>query len=338
MYDPIEEYYMAKRISNSLLGAIKNPRLFRMKLDNPAIDADRDDTALRIGSAVDCLLTSPERWDSEFHVLSANKPTGLMEKFVNALKPGLNEFSPEEDYEEAYRKSGYKKPIKWVIDYFWRYPDTVLYYKQKTSAPPGKKILSTDEKVVVDKARELILASPFTYKYFKKTSSFHELRHQIPIYFEMEGEEFKALLDGILIDHREKLIQPFDLKTTGKDIYKFKDSYLEFGYYRQAALYETALFSDESPVKDLIDEGYVVLDFIFIVVEKSSWASNPAIIYKTTSKDRWCGMNGCYLDKIKYPGILELLEEYRWHRDSNNWVYPKDVYTQEGVMLLDVFN
>jgi hypothetical protein len=55
------DYYKINRISNSLLSSLLNPRVAKMKRDNPELFEDEDDTALRIGSSVDCLLTSPDR-------------------------------------------------------------------------------------------------------------------------------------------------------------------------------------------------------------------------------------------------------------------------------------
>ena len=39
--DKIKEYFASKRISNSLLGALSNPRWVKMKMDNP--DAEDED-------------------------------------------------------------------------------------------------------------------------------------------------------------------------------------------------------------------------------------------------------------------------------------------------------
>ena len=90
------------------------------------------------------------------------------------------------------------------------------------------------------KCVDLILSNDFCRRYFvNENTDRYELLHQIPIYFEIEldgkKEEAKALLDGIRIDHTEKTIQPFDLKTTGKSVWDFEGSFIHFGYYRQAA-------------------------------------------------------------------------------------------------------
>lgn len=57
----IEEYYKSPRFSNSMLGAVQNPRLLELKRKYPEKFELDDSTALRIGSGLDCLLTSPSR-------------------------------------------------------------------------------------------------------------------------------------------------------------------------------------------------------------------------------------------------------------------------------------
>lgn len=199
-------------------------------------------------------------------------------------------------------------------------------------------MLSMDEYESVQKAVELIRASPYAASYFSKTRSFEELMHQIPIYFTYKDQEFKALLDGIRINHRDKIIEPFDLKSTGKSVYSFKESYLQYGYYRQGALYEQALLSPESPIKGLLADGYTMADFTFIVTETKLSSTNPALIFRTSATDRAAGIDGGYANGVYYPGINQLLESYLWHEANNEWTYPKDVYLNQGVVPLDIFS
>lgn len=330
----IEDYYKSPRISNSLLGAVENPRLLKMRMENPELKEDTP--SLRIGSALDCLLTSPSRWEEDFAVVNVNKPYGFMGKFVDELPANLTELSAWEDYQNAYWKSGYKMPVKWVINRFWTTPDAVEYY-QAINTSRGKIVLSKDEYESVEKAKELILASPFAYDYFIKSKTWVELLHQVPIYFTYRGFECKALLDGIKLDHKNKIIYPFDLKTTGKSVLDFTDSFLHYGYYRQCALYTEALYSDSSPVKDLLDDGYKMEDFVFIVVETKLSSTNPALIYRTTPNTRKAGIHGGYYEGKYYKGVDQLLDELDWHMKTNNWTYPKAVFENKGVIELDIF-
>lgn len=331
--DKIKQYYETDRISNSTLGRVENPKAFKkFKYD------ERDTPFFRIGKALDSQLTDPESWERDFVVLDYERPTGKMYDFVLALPEGLTKSSPIEDFSLAREESGYKYPLQWCVDNFWKTSDAVNFYNSRSLAKSGKILLSLSEYEGVMKAKESIMENDYISKFFYSQFVQHELMHQIPIYFQYQGLECKALLDGALIDHKEKTIQPFDLKTIGKSIYDFKDSFLRFGYYRQSAFYELAIKSKESPLFNYIKSGYKVLDFIFIVVESYKESINPAVIYVTSAKDRECGLNGGTVNNRKWKGINRLIEEYVFYKENDLWDIPKDLLETHGRIQLDVFN
>ncbi len=69
-------------------------------MDNPQLKEDTP--SLRIGSALDCLLTSPSRWEDDFVVLNVTKPYGLMGKFVENLPKGMTPYTEPNEFEDAY--------------------------------------------------------------------------------------------------------------------------------------------------------------------------------------------------------------------------------------------
>lgn len=187
-------------------------------------------------------------------------------------------------------------------------------------------VISKDEYDSVVNAKANIMANPFTSKYFLSLDDNIELFHQVPIYFEYRNLECKALMDGIMVNHKEKWIQPFDLKTIGKGIASFPKSFLNYGYYRQAAFYTIALqnwIETMSKVKDLSD--YEVRQFQFIVVDSKLSSSHPALIFQCTEKDLKCGLEGGiekHSGKV-YRGINELIDAYKWHVMTDKWALPK---------------
>lgn len=183
----------------------------------------------------------------------------------------------------------------------------------------------------------MILANEFIKPYFSKSNEIIEILHQVDIYFEYMDEDCKALLDGIRIDHLEKTIEPFDLKTS-KSVHDFQTSYLQYGYYRQCAFYLIAIHSKKSPVKKYIDQGYTILPFKFIVVENKLSSSHPAIIYETSRWDRKAGIEGGIANGKYYKGINQLIEEYKFHRDNNYWDLTKDLLESKGIIKLNVFD
>lgn len=335
--EQIKDYFSTKALSNSMLGLMFNPRWVKLKRDNPD-NEDEETSYFRIGSALDCLLTSPERWDEDFKVIAVNRPFGLMGKFIDNLPPNLTIFSTPDNYQEAYDKAGYKMKIERVIDNFWRNEETYKYYQVTREIKKGVSIISKDEYDTVVKCKELIDANEFIYPYFHSEELGVEILRQVPIYFNYMGEDCKGLLDGIKLDHRNRTIQPYDLKTTGKSVYDFRSAYLQYGYYRQASFYELALYSEASPVKKYIDEGYTMLDFVFIVVETKLSSSHPAIIFRTSLRDRQVGLAGGYIGSRHYKGINNLIEDYQFYTTNDYWDLPRDLFNNKGEILLRIFD
>lgn len=330
--DKIKQYYESTRISNSMLSRVENPRLFKIA----RVD-ERDTEFFRIGGALDCLLTDPENWEERFIILDVERPTGKMMDFVKALPPGLTERSPLEDFAAAREAAAYKYPLKWCVDNFWKTKEAVSYYRHN-DIPKDKTVLSSTEYEGVKRASESLLNSDYTSHFFRPRHIQYEVMHQVPIYFEYMGVECKALLDGVLIDHEGKTVQPFDLKTTGKSVYQFPLSFMQFGYYRQAAFYDYAMRSEYSPVNDLLNNGYKMLDFVFIVVESSKDSWNPPVVYVTTAKDRYHGLEGGTVGGRYYKGINKLMSEYIYYKENDLWDIPKDLLDSHGNLELNVFD
>lgn len=260
-----------------------------------------------------------------------------MGKFVDNLPGGLTPFSEDHLYQEAYDKSGYKMSLDRVIKKLWDTEDIAKYYSSTRNLDENLTIISKDEYDIVVKCRELILANPFISSYFGKSTGVVELYHQVPVYFRYKDEDCKALLDGVRVDHINRTIEPFDLKTS-KSVYGFPSAMLEYGYYRQCAFYELALHSENSPVKQYIDAGYEIKDFVFIVVENKISSSHPAIIYRTNKYDRKCGFEGGYVNGRYYKGIDQLIDDYKFHRDTDYWDLSRELFEQQGVLNLNLFD
>lgn len=259
-----------------------------------------------------------------------------MGKFVTKLPPNISPSSPEELYEEAYIYAGYRMPIQWVINKFWSSEEAVNYYQCTINIPQGVIIIPKQDMEVVNKVMELLTANPFTMRYFVNNKE--ELLHQLPVYFEYMGVECKALLDGVLINHEEKYIEPFDLKTFIRGVYEFPDAYVRFGYFRQAAFYDYAIRSDFSPLKSLIDDGYQVKDFLFIVAEKKLTSRHPAVMFRTTPESRSNGFTGGYYNGKYYKGIDSLIKDYAWHVENKYWDVSRELFENKGVLTLDPFD
>lgn len=319
--DKVTSYYKEPRVSNSMLNAISNPKLFREMQLHPEKFEDNDDKPyFRIGSAVDCLLTDAERFDKDFEVVDIVRPPEAMVKFIHNLPKGLSQLSSPEDYKAAYEASGYKISLDKIIEKLWMVPQNKLYYEYLSR---DREIITRDEYDKIITIRNTVLNNETTRGYFIPQSLTIELLHQVPIYFTYKSVECKSLLDGIKIDHEHRTIEPFDLKTTSRSVYEFQGSFVTYNYYRQSAFYDLAVRSESSPVKIYLDEGYQLLDFVFIVAETRLDTYNPPIIYVTSKYTRHLGLSGG-VDRFgkKIMGIDNLIDQYVYCKDNDYWELP----------------
>lgn len=355
----VENYFKCSAINNSLLSAAGNPYWIKWKRDHPEAEKE-EQRYFRIGSAVDCLLTDPKRWEEDFWIFNLAKPSGNMGIFLDNLPLyALNEentpiYNDEGNivayqrnlslYEDAYKKAKYKLPIGTVVQNFWSNDAYLGYYRAREQAN-GKIILSEDEMEEVENALEAIKANPYALSYFisevdvehaylgeQGTESFT----QVPIYWEEKGEPCKALLDFVLVNHYERKIYPGDLKTTISSPEDFEESFYKYGYYRQCAFYMNAL--DKSGIlNEYISMGYTIQPFTFIVAPKKK-NGLPAIIYKI-SKDtlligKYGGLANLY-GKAKYMrGYQELLDAIIWHQEKDNYSAPKWLIEQDYTVTI----
>ena len=76
------------------------------------------------------------------------------------------------------------------------------------------------------------------------------------------------MLDLVVVDHKNKLIYPCDLKTSGHPEYKFFESFIRWSYYIQAAQYSRIL--EEVIKQDEYFKDFKIMPYRFIVVNRQT--------------------------------------------------------------------
>ena len=130
-----------------------------------------------------------------------------MAKFIDNLPPNLSEDSPSMLYGGAYQKAGYKIPVDRVIENLWSKTELKDYYENVINVDKNKRVLSKDEYELVKNLEKSLMSNRFTAKFVVPDPD-KEVYMQFPIYFDYMGIQGKALLDGLIIDHEAKTIQP----------------------------------------------------------------------------------------------------------------------------------
>lgn len=154
-----------------------------------------------------------------------------------------------------------------------------------------------------------------------------EIFYQFPIYFEYEGVEMKALLDIVIIDHINKEVSIYDIKTIGDEVINFYKSYSRNRYDIQAVTYSEAMryYLDKNGMFN-----YKIKPFSF-VVESTVNPGNPCIFtmdaqaytvaYEGLSRhfistSDYTGVEPSYITKNPYKGFKQLIDDYKWYVEN----------------------
>ena len=187
-----------------------------------------------------------------------------------------------------------------------------------------KKVIPKEWLVLAEQAADSFKTHPFTAEYFNPEGV--EVIFQKEIYWIYRAYECKALLDMIHVDHTNKIVYPFDIKTTGDSVFKFEQSVMKFRYYLQAAWYTLAL-TYEYP-------EYKIENFKFLVINNE----NPSLplVYKCSDSLLLAGADGGTYNGRKIKGYTQLINDYTWHLNSNKYQYSKELYDCNGELELDM--
>ena len=139
-------------------------------------------------------------------------------------------------------------------------------------AAQGKKILNTETKNKVDAAVRALKESPATSWYFEPDSPFND---SIQRFYQLKFKTnfrgtiyYRCMADLIIVDHKNKEIQPVDLKTSGHPEWEFPKSFIQWRYDIQSRLYWRIINEVIKANEDYKD--YKVLPYKFIVVNKET--------------------------------------------------------------------
>tara|TARA_R110000822_G_scaffold178776_5_gene318702 strand:- start:315 stop:1346 length:1032 start_codon:yes stop_codon:yes gene_type:complete len=199
----------------------------------------------------------------------------------------------------------------------------------------GKQILSTDQYENVLNSANTLFTHDFSRKWITADEN-QEIHYQFPILWNWKGKPCKSLFDIIKIDHKEKVIYPIDLKTTGDHVLGFASSFVKWKYYLQASFYTEALKYFKLENEELFD--YRVDIFRFLII--SSGDPRKPLVYETTENDLFVGKNGGSLryNSNEVRGFDKIIEDMEWHMGNQLYDYPRNVYESDGILTLDVFN
>jgi hypothetical protein len=278
---------------------------------------------MKMGSIVDIILTNPDDYEKEFYEIKYDKPTATTLKLYEEVISRIERWDRDKIIKELYN-------IKYELD-LWSNITNEKIIKNRVESPELLAVIKehydSQDKVTVyaDEVKqskalvETLRSHEFTSKYFTPKAD-TEIMFQTPIIF----DRFKALLDGIVIDKWNKLIIPFDLKTSDESAFNFPSKIYRWRYDIQAAIYTEAA----KAFRDTLYPDFQLNDFLF-VVGSFSLPDKPMVYNAKGILDS--GTNGIKLGTRFYKGYKQLVEDFQWHSENNLWDYKREVYANNGI-------
>jgi len=302
---------------------------------------DKDSSAANMGRIVEVLLMEPHLFDEKFYMSSClSTPTGLMLDFVEALYRVTRDCTDEfgvvtRDFtdisQEAYTLSGFKIKYEAVIGKFFGSDAEIYYNEIRTVRSKNLTVINTMEVSIAEKIVEQLKTNSTTAPIVNLVnSSRYTVIDQMQVEgYEIDGLPLKSMLDKVIIDHDEKVIQPYDLKCTWSVENFYEEYYLYRRAYIQAYLYFHAMLhlvrDEESPYY-----GYSVEYLKFIVCDSTNYYQ--PLIYTLDKFDMLAAHDGFVHKGRTYPGVKDIIKALIWCKETGTWNISHKNYLSNGIV------
>jgi hypothetical protein len=303
---------------------------------------DKDTQAATMGRLVETLLMEPDEFDKRFYMSAcASAPTGLMLAFVEALwkftKESMDDDgkvtrSFEDISKDAYAESGFKIKYDAVIAKFVGTDAEIFYNEIRTVRGKNLTVVTAEdvnnaEKIVVQLRTNDVTKDIVTMVNSKQYSVYNQLQVEG---YTIDDHMFKSMMDKVIVDHKEKRVQVYDLKCTWsvenflEEYYLYRRAYIQAYLYYWAAIYLTKTIEEF--------EGYTAFPPQFIVCDSTGYY-NP-LIYTLTFDDISDAYSGFTHKNREYVGVGELIEDLKWALENNVWNISRKNYMNDGYVKI----
>ncbi len=343
--------------ASSIKDYAKNRNLFYRKYVLGETVREKVSDSITLGLVVHAILEGT--FEEKFTLPVSTPPTGQMLELVNNLYDrtlkSCNENGVVTEHfgvllSDAIKKTKYDyngeevafkgKTEEKIVELFTT-PDkksgavAELYYKELV-ANTGRTVINENTLIKAEGVVEYAKSHPFTRDILNAITIPGEVEvfNELVVLFSLYNIDCKALIDRIIVNHTTKKISLYDYKTTWDSSEEgFEYTYLSKQYYIAASFYYQALLSWK---KEHNLEDYYVEPMQFIALD--TIGNNSPIVYKTTEKDMLMGINGFKTEKSykAYPGVLELMEEIKWHIETGIWNHNRQAEKNNGNLFLSI--
>jgi len=302
---------------------------------------DEDSKAATMGRMVETLLMEPHLFDERFHLSTCmSTPTGLMLEFVEALyrhtvaataDDGTITRSFEDMCNDAYADSGFKIKLDAVLGKFIG-SDAEVYYKEiREVRAKHLTVVTTQEIANAEKIVIELKTNPTTAEIVNLVDDVqYSVHNQLQVEgYEVFGHMFKSMMDKVVVDHKAKKVQVYDLKCTWSVENFYNEYYLYRRAYIQGFLYHKAA---ESWASEMGYGDYKILYPKFIVCDSTNYM-NP-LVYAMSDINMVDARAGFEYKGREYPGVAQLIEDLQWALDNDVWNISRENHINNGVVKL----
>jgi hypothetical protein len=327
--------------SSSLKDFSTDRRKYHKKYILNEVVEDEDSKAATMGRMVETLLMEPHLFDERFYVSTCiTTPTNLMLEFVEALyrhtveatsEEGLVTRSFEDLCRDAHADSGFKIKLDAVLGKFIG-SDAEVYYKEIREVRPkhltvvAAQEIANAEKIVVE-----LKTNPTTAEIVNLVN---DVQYSVHNQLQVEGydvldHKFKSMMDKVVVDHKAKTVQVYDLKCTWSvenfysEYYLYRRAYIQGYLYHQGA----GFWASEMGYGD-----YTILFPKFIVCDSTNYM-NP-LVYAMCQDSINNAFDGFEYKGREYPGVAQLIEDLKWALDNDVWNISRENHINNGVVKL----
>lgn len=291
-------------------------------------------TGIWYGRIVDDLTFSYDKFEDKYYVSKIEKDLTTTEK---QLSEALVEWYDKSKLTKSFLKSEeFKKEcLNFIKDLkLWKnikdesillnkIDNNFINHMLEINLSDSKQIISSQDYMDAVYAKRVLTSHEFTSEYFKSEDiKKKQVLFQIPILFKIQDDNFKSLLDIILIDHEKKQIRAIDLKTGSKPNKYFKYEFLKYRYDIQAFLYTKALeeYIIQNGLKD-----YSIQNPLYIHICRNTL--DVPLVFEIEPNVLYASYNGFRSNSgYNYKGVKDLVTEINWHRENNLFEYTMKQY------------
>lgn len=268
-----EEYRADPALSYSSLAKYEREGFHKI----PHLSDKLETPSLIFGSAVDAIITGGmKEFDERFLVCDYNITDGGMNVCRTLASMYADQYTnfadiPQELVSRAAQEAGFWKDPKWDKKRYnevLKTGDVDKYYYILTHATKTVIDRQTYDEIIATVSA--LKTAPASKWYFQDNTPFDDVQryYQLKYKGELGGVEYRCMMDLAIVDYKNKIIYPCDLKTSGHFEDEFPQSFIKWSYAIQARLYWRLM--RQAMDKDEFFKDFELKDFTFIVVNKNS--------------------------------------------------------------------